>query len=155
MHSSSLYAKGVERLWEMLNIELLFSLKGSKIYTPQIRDHSAPRLTEQKKSELFIGWNLNSKFVLIPQVRSRILYFDGSRFCYATFIVCLFNAVLQYSVTRSKQDLLFCRLSPALRVPYSDAPQDGYGPPLAWLRMTALMLSPDRHKLLSLDWTVW
>lgn len=101
VYGSILYAKGVERLWKALTIELLFSLKGSRIYISQISDRSAPRLSEQNKPELFIGWNLNSKFVLIAKVRTRLLQFNGGRFC-ATSIVYLFTTILQYSMSRSQ-----------------------------------------------------
>lgn len=35
-----------------------------------LRDHSAPRLSEQIKPELFIALGLNAKFGLTPEVRN-------------------------------------------------------------------------------------
>lgn len=81
MYCSILYAKkGVWRLWQVLQIELLFSLKGSRIYISQIGDHSSFEIQVSKINLSLLQCEIEALTLLIEEVSNTFPRLDGVGF---------------------------------------------------------------------------
>ena len=69
----------------MLKIELLFSLKGSRIYISQIGDHSSFKIQVSKINLSFLQCEIEALTLLIEEVSNRFPWLDGGGFLLPNF----------------------------------------------------------------------